>query len=66
MATEEAMLPPKLNSLGTIRFGGAAVALAASACFETVRTSMSGVSEVAFNFENRMFSRNLWNRLYVN
>ena len=44
---EEAMLPPKLNSLGTIRLGGAAVALAASACFETVRTSMSGVSEVA-------------------
>ena len=46
---DEAMLPPKLNSLGTTRFGRG---LASSACFETVRTSMSGVSEVAFNFEN--------------
>ena len=43
------MLPPKLNSLGTMRLGGGAVELAASACFDTARTSMSGVSEVAFN-----------------
>ena len=48
MAMEGAMLPPKLNSLGNMRLGEAAVALAASDCFETVRTSMSGVSEVVF------------------
>ena len=61
MAREEAMLPPKLNSLGTIKFGGGAVALAASACFETARTSMSGVSEVAFGIRNKKFYKTMLN-----
>ena len=43
----EAMLPPKLNSLGTTRLGGGAVELAASACLDTASTSISGVSDVA-------------------
>ena len=43
----DAILPPKLNSLGMTRLGGGAVELAASACLDTANTSISGVSEVA-------------------